>query len=331
MGVTMARPVLKKAKPSKTEGLALSDRAMLAHVKLSYWSAGKQDQQLAEEVTINHNASSDSGSFRKYLIPRRHLAELHRVISAVRKVHKGLTLPWNDDGTRILTATGFQQYQEKMRRLELEFETRAKKFVDNFPQIIKEARSHLGSMFDSSDYPDVKRLAKRFKFEMVIEPLPTSKDFRVKLSDEAAKEIAADIDRRTNERIEEAMGDVFKRVHTAVSHLGEKLKNYEPIAEKRAAEKESGKKDSKLSRGKENQTKAVIQSTTVENLRDLIDTLPLLNLTDNPKLDELIEQLRDDFYEHNVDDYRTNRSLRKDTAKKADAILEQVAAYLPDE
>ena len=289
--------------------MLLKERALLTALHLGAWGGQAVDRQVTEEVSEAHKSDpKDSGKYSKQLISRKALREVLGKIAVTRQTHKILSLPW-DDSSRILSAQGYMHYTQQMRTCRLAVEGAAKKLADSFPEHVKEAKIRLGTMFNSEDYPDAASVAKRYYVDVEIRPLPEAGDFRTKLADGTVKAIAKDIERRSKERLETAMKDVFERVHTAVGRMAERLSNYEPKAG-------------------EDKASNTFRDSLVYNIVELADLLPSLNITDDERLADLAKRLKADLAQHSPDVLRSDVNLRKQVASKAEKLAKKVGAYL---
>jgi hypothetical protein len=98
-----------------TPEASLSSRAMLCALSISMWSARKQDAEASEEIAQRHGAQSDAGRYHKVLLPKKALAEIRKIASEARQLHYFMTLPWDDNGYRVLPAAAYMEHTEKMR------------------------------------------------------------------------------------------------------------------------------------------------------------------------------------------------------------------------
>ena len=288
----------------------LSERAMLAALHCGTWSGAAHDQQVTEEVSEAHKAAErDAGRYTKQLVSTKFLRHVTGKMSTARRAHRLLTLPWDDDGTRILSTTGYMHYTESMRLHRLGIEAAAGEFVKGLPDYIKEARERLGTMFDKDDYPDADSVRKKFYIDVEIKPIPEAGDFRAELSDASVKAIVKDIEARSNARIEAAMNDVFERIADATGRMVERLRAYKPVVA-----------------GGEKRT--VIQDTVIYSIQELADLLPSLNITNDARLVKLQKQLLTDLVEHSPEVLRADPKKRNQTADRAEAIFRKVSSYL---
>jgi hypothetical protein len=100
---------------------SLSSRAMLCSLSISMWSARKHDPQASEEIAQRHGAQADAGRYHKVLLPKEALTEIHKIVSEARQEHYFMTLPWDDNGYRVLPAAAYMDHTEKMRALSNRF------------------------------------------------------------------------------------------------------------------------------------------------------------------------------------------------------------------
>jgi hypothetical protein len=83
----------------------IRERAMLAAVHIRLWNAIKYDRQASEEIAYQHGALSSAGRYNKRLLQgAAKLEAIHTLAGQVRQYFYKLTLPWSDEGYRILPA-----------------------------------------------------------------------------------------------------------------------------------------------------------------------------------------------------------------------------------
>lgn len=288
----------------------LSERAMLASLSISSWSGMAVDREVTDATNADFKAEKDAGRYNKRLVSAKFLQGITGAHSRAREVHRILTLPWEDDGTRVLATVGYMEYTKKMKECRLKAEAEVKAFLETPDAFIQEAKHRLGDMFNIDDYPAAEDIKKKFGFDVEIKPMPDAGDFRAELSDEHTKAIVKDIERRSNQRLENAMNDVFGRIKEMVQRMSERLRDYQPA------------KDGKKADG-------VIRDSLVYNIHELAkEVLPVLNVTGDKRIDDLRQQLLDDLVEHSPEILRADAKIRAQTISKADKILKKVSSYM---
>ena len=277
----------------------LSDKAMLVKLSISKWSARKHDKKVSREVAASHGTAEDRGRYNKVLVAKEALQAIQKAESAARTYHYDNTLPWKDDGARILPSANYLPYTQEMRELKAEFDCQVTEFLANYPSLLSQARYDLNGLFNEADYPDGFKIQKKFSFDMEIDPMPTAADFRVNLQSDEVGRIRDEIEVRLNRAQDDAMRDLFTRVYDVVRHMADKL----------------GTPD------------AIFRDSLVTNVQDLVDLLPRLNLTGDPKLDALRDEVADKLLGYGAEDLRRNQFARKETAQAAQDILAAMAGY----
>lgn len=287
----------------------LSERAMLVALHISSWTGMQVDREVTDATNADFKADKKAGRYNKRLIDAQFLEGISSASNKARVAHRVLTLPWEDDGTRVLANVGYINYTTVMKDCRYQFEQSVKAFLADMQPAIDEAKVRLGDMFKAEDYPDAIDLKAKFSFDVEVKPMPEGKDFRTKLSDDAVKAIIKDIERRSDERLQSAMKDIFNRVHDSVKKMSERLREYAPG------------KDGKRASG-------VIRDTLVYNINELADLMPTLNVTGDPRIDELAAQLKAELVEHSPEILRSDTKARQATISKADKILKKVKTYM---
>jgi hypothetical protein len=289
--------------------MKLSERAMLVTLNAGQWSGMALDREVSDEISETHRADKDAGRYNKKLIATKFFKDVGGKINVARRSHRLLTLPWNDDGTRILAVTGYEHYTQTMRLMKLGVDAAAKQFVKGLPEYIEEAKTRLGTMFNPNDYPTADEVLEKFYIDVEINKVPEAGDFRAKLTNEAVKAISQDIENRCNARVEAAMQDVFQRIVDVTSKMSERLRAFD-----------SGTDDEPA--------KNVFRDSLVTNVKQLADLIPSLNITADPKLEALAKQLETELAEHSPEVLRTDAKVRKQTADAADRIFKKAKQLL---
>lgn len=287
----------------------LSEKAMLSHVRLSAWSARRIDRKVTDEINENKHAANDAGRYNKLLIDGKALSDVQAAVSAARTFHYSHTLPWQDDGARLLPAAAFQDYTTRLRAIRADFESAVEKFIGEYDNHVEKARARLGDMFNPSDYPSADDIRRKFGFDTLINPVPSGADFRVDLGDAQAEIIRIEIEERAKEQLQEAMRDVYRRVSNVCERMVDRLRKYTP--------------------GNDNErATGIFHKSLVENVRDLAAILPALNITSDPKLSEIAERMQRELVQHSADELKENEKLRETVADAAAAILSDVSEFL---
>ncbi len=134
--------------------MQLQEKAMLAFLTISQWTARKHDKRATQDVAQKHHVNGEAGRYHKVLIAKEELKEIQRIASSARSFHYENTLPWSDDGNRILTAANYFAYTTELQKLKAEFEAHASKFCQDYQTLVVNQMSRLNDLYNPGDYPD---------------------------------------------------------------------------------------------------------------------------------------------------------------------------------
>jgi hypothetical protein len=187
----------------------ITERAMLAAVHISIWTAIKHDRKISRDVADQHGAHQGAGRYNKQLLRGADkLDELRTLAGQVRQYFYKITLPWSDEGFRLLPSNLYFDLTARMREFEAGFEQGVESFLQVYPQYIEQVRPELNGLFREEDYPAADKLRN---------------DFRVQMSAEEQARVAREIDANVRESLTRGTEDLWKRLRDVVSHMVDRL------------------------------------------------------------------------------------------------------------
>lgn len=275
----------------------LSRSCVLVTLTFRQWTGRKKDKAVTEEVIKDKNAmSKKAGSFNKYLLADcKELDAIGKFVSASRKRHLELTLPWQDGGARLLPVAQLMTYQKWADEVEQEFTNLVKNFLTKYNILVGGAAFAIGDMFDRDEYPDVDELKHRFSMELVYDPVPLQGDFRVDIDTETKNDLVAQHEIKVRDRIAEATQDMFARTKELLERMVDRL-----------AVGDDGKKNT-------------FRDSMLESAQELVEQLKTLNPTGNPDIEAIRQRL----------DAAIN-GIDSDMLRKVDVIREGTRARLSE-
>lgn len=242
----------------------IQNQALLAGLSISSWGGRKQDKKVTAEVESKHGAH-DSGKFNKALVNKALLEPINKIIGRARDVHHRFTLPWSDDGRRILPGKNFMPCTQEIAALKNEFDNAVRVMVSIYPAEVQAARNRLGSMYDPEDYPDPADIANKYAFQMEFEPIPDGHDFRVDVGKEAMAELRDSVTNTVVQRQAKAMKSCYARLFEVVSKVEQRLSLPD----------------------------AIFKDTLIGNVQDECAIMDGLNITNDPALTALVAEIQD--------------------------------------
>lgn len=247
--------------------MSLHESTTLVFLHVSQWGARRHDKAASLQVA-QANDAGDAGRFNKLLIDKAHLAEVGKAVSAMRTTHYDLTLPWQDDGARLLPNALFMKYAEAMRVRRSVFDDAVRDFVAKYPELVNQARKRLGKLYRPEDYPI--EIASRFQSRMEFAPMPNVDDFRVKASQDEAELIKQEVTASVNSTLAARQAEAMKHVNTRVREALERV------------------------RDRCGADKPVIHDSMMEEISTLIEVLPAMNIVGDTKLEQLVHRLQNE-------------------------------------
>jgi hypothetical protein len=279
----------------------ITERAMLAAVHISVWTAIKHDRKVSREVAEQHGAHAGAGRYNKQLLREAERLESLRALSGqIRQYFYKITLPWSDEGYRLLPAHFYFELTTRMREFEQAFAQQVEEFLAVYPSYIEQVRPELNGLFREEDYPSTDKLRKKFGVRLEVLPIPSGNDFRVTLSEEEQARVAREIDENVRQSLQKGTEDLWTRLKAVVSHMIERL----------------------------NEPESRFHASLVTNIGELVDLLPRLNVNQDEELNHFAEEIKNRLCGFTARDLKKNEILRVATANDAAEILTQMDAVL---
>lgn len=274
----------------------LQNESLIVSLSVSQWTGRKLDKKITDEVNTSHNASDDAGRYNKLLVAKEHTEAISKLAGQARTFHYDNTLPWGDNNERLLPTKNYFTYVQKMAELKAEFEQAISEFFANYDKVIADARVRLNGMFRESDYPTKGDISSKFGFRTTFMPVPNN-DIRVGLVTGEVDKLKLAIESEINNRLADAVKDIWARIKTQVGHMRDKLAD----------------------------EKGIFRDSLFENLNDLVQLLPCLNVTNDINIAKVCNDLKGLMEDPAA--VRNNAGLRATKADEADAILNKFSSF----
>ena len=285
----------------------LNTDAMLVSLRITAWSGRIYDREASDHVAVHHDASASAGRYNKRLLPKAAFAALTSTMSEARTRHYEQTLPWDDKGARLLTVANYDHYTELMNALRERVVRQRARFVEDYDDYVDQARLDLGKLFHIEDYPSKEALQGKFAIRYRIAPVPDADHFIAKLASDDTDRVKRDIERHIADQLHDAVGDLYRRLGEAVERVSDRLQ-----------EDGDGKP-------------LVFRNSMIENIRELVDIVPRLNIFGDDELAGLCGQVKEKIAGVEPDALRPSKTFdpatRARVKRDADDLAEKFAGY----
>ena len=277
---------------------SISSAAMIVDFNASVWTARKKDHKASEQVNYVNNADKGVANVSKNLLGNCvELQAIQKFVGNLRNMHYSMTMPWSDNGSRLITTAAYFKYNDKMTGLIAEGWDLVKAFTDVYPYLTAGAQAQMGGLFNVNEYPPLEQVMQKFSFRLNYTPLPDAGDFRIDIGNEAMEQIKSQYSDHYATAIKSAMNDVWQRLHDNLTTLVRQLEVDEE--------------------GKGNR----LYQTVFDNALELIEMLGTCNITQDSQMEAMRRQLEDVLHGTNLDQLKNNHTFREETRTKLTAAI----------
>lgn len=284
----------------------LHETCLVVRISLAAWDGEKLEAKAKAQVEAANDAQQ--GTVRKVvsdLLPGATGVERDMVwtcLGEARTFHYQNTLRWMNRGEALVTTLHFiNEYMPKMNAFKNRAEQAHGLFVNAFPTRMVEAVPLRKGLYDAKDYPSTRELERRFKFDVVPYPVPSSNALSALLGGE----IAANLDAELGKAMQDAMQDAYSRLHEVVNHMAETLKD----------------------------PKKGFKDTLLSNIKKACAILPSLNVVGDPNLDAFAAEITNLIEDVTCDELRDKSGYKRaEVADEAGDLAERLKRFaLPPE
>lgn len=278
--------------------MSIVNKAMVVNLQIGLWRGYRLDREATAKITEASHAAKDAARVNKHLVPKTALKEVNSAANALRQHFYDATLPWRDNGDRLLTREMYFDFMLEHGRLKRIFEDKIGTFVDEtYPAARESAAFRMGDMFNPDDYPAGSEIRHSFYSHLEIDAVTTAGDFRVELDEESDERVRKEMEKAVNDRIERAMGNVWERLHETIGNFAERMEGDKTF-----------------------------RKSTVEALDKIVEQLPKLNVTGDARVTELIEDIRGKLTGLDPKTLREDTTERENARADAAGILDKMRA-----
>jgi hypothetical protein len=279
--------------------MSISSSALLVELNISVWPASKLDREITDKVNTDASAVRGASQTKKNLFAGTSLRkDISDFAARVRLYHNKHTLPWADKGERMLPTKLFMEYKQTMNGFEQTFNMMCNNFYIEYPRLVAEAPTNLGTMYKAEDYPDLTDVRLKFGFRRTVKPVPEAGDFRLDIPAYDLDEMRAEFEKQHETKLAEAMREPWERLHKTLVGMSEKLTDIEG-----------------------DDSKKRYHDTLISNPIELCGLLTKLNVTNDPKLEEARRQLELTMLGADIERIKEDADSRSALKSKVDAIL----------
>jgi hypothetical protein len=273
---------------------------MLVKLEMKKWGGRVRDRKVQAEVEQSKNARRGQISVTKRLIAEEHQKAYEKAYREMYAYHKSHTCRYTYAGWFVMNGAEWHDYSKVMSEQKLVVLEAVEYFLDNWEDIVVEAPGLLGDLYDPNEIPSREQITRKFSVNIYCKPFPKEADFYgMGLTNE---EIQEQIQKQIEEGLAIAMADVWHRLYEKVKHLIDNIK-----------------KGDELKRWSQ---------SMIDNIEKIIDILPALNVTNDPNLEKLAEEVRDSLCMYSVSALKDDEFVREAIIEKGETIMNKMEFFM---
>ena len=97
---------------------SIASSAMTVELSMSIWTARKKDHKASDDVASMNAADKGVANVTKNLLGNcDELIALQKFAGNLRNLHYSMTMPWSDNGQRLVTTMQYFKYNEVMTEM----------------------------------------------------------------------------------------------------------------------------------------------------------------------------------------------------------------------
>lgn len=278
--------------------MSIVNECMTVNLQVGVWTGHRLDKAASRKVTAEANADADAARVNKHTVPKESLRAIMTAANALRAHFYTDTLPWKDNGDRVLTRQRYMKFVAEHARLADAFHAAVETFITTeYPKAQEQAAFRMGDLFNPDDYPTADELRRKFYIGLDIDAVTEASDFRVDVDGKA--DVQARMEAAMQQRIGRAMQDVWTRLSDVLGHFAAKM----------------GSDD-------------IFRDSTVKNLEEIVELLPDLNILNDPALEQIRQDIKQQLIGYDPKDLRKDPMVRTAAAEDAQRIMDSMAGFM---
>lgn len=285
---------------SSAQAARLRGECAASRVRFNWWGAHKTlSASHKSEVAEIFSADTKSVSAGKKLFDTKNesYAALSRLKSEIVSYWVGITLPYVEDGVRLLRRSQVPTFDEKMTEFSREFNQRVSTLAENYADIKAEAERRLGRLFNAGDYPS--DIAARFGMSWDF-PNTEPPNYLLQLNPELYRQEQERVRARFEEAVRLGEQAFAEQLRELVAHMADRL-----------------------TPGPDGQKK-IFRDSAVENFKEFFQRFRSVGIGSNAELDAVVVSAEQLLGSNTAQDLRRSEQARSEIALGLQQVRQQL-------
>ena len=269
-------------------------------LSISCWDGKVDSPELAHELEVAKKAEKGAFDAKVCYLPPHYAKPITVAASQLRTYWDANTLPWENGGWKICTAKKYQALMDGTVQRKRTFDTAVEDLINNYDDVYAASKVKVKEAFRADKFPSKADLALKYGVHIYRNSVNAANDVRIEgLSDAVVADIRMDVNKQYEDQIQMAVANIAARLReVAVDIIDRTSKGAEGLK----------------------------FATLVAKINKTCDSLSGLNLTDDPRIDELIAKFKN-MGKVDSDILRESENTRSDLKSQAKDILSALDSF----
>lgn len=204
----------------------LQTKAVIVKYKISCYGGEKSDKTESNNLAAFHNIEDVNNAgvrvVNKVLGRSHYLDACKKYAAYIRSQIQNLGIIPYTKGSVIVSFNKLPEFKSKCISMAQQYQAKVQDLVDNFDDIVENARRQKGSLLKEADIPSVDYVKSRFGFKMTVTPFPKASNFEDLLDSE---EEVAELKKELQEDLNNISSELNKHLLYTLEERLEAIKN----------------------------------------------------------------------------------------------------------
>jgi len=235
-------------------------------LSISCWDGKVDSPELSHELEVAKKAEKGAFDTKVCYLPPHYAKPITVAASQLRTYWDMHTLPWEHFGWKICTAKKYQSLMDGVVQRKRTFDTAVEELINNYEDVYNASKIKVKEAFRADKFPSKNDLALKYDVHIYRNSVNAANDVRIEgLSDAVVADIRMDVSKQYEDQIQMAVANIASRLRDVATDIIERT-----------------------SKGAE----GLKFATLVTKINKTCDSLNGLNITDDPRIDELIAKFK---------------------------------------
>ena len=269
----------------------------------------RKNNAATQTIESAHGVAEKQSKGTTYLVNQKadSVKAFKAAAQALRETVYAYSFPFGDGKVRLSTVKAFPKLQKAWKAGVNRLDDAAENYFSDYPALMAQAESQLGSLYDATQYPSIEELRRAYKVRLDIWPLPESGHFVADLSDEAVREAKAGIEQTYKESLESSFKLMADKSEKLVTSFIEKLESH-------GRDEKTGK------------MAGIFRDTLISNISDQASLIRDLNFTNEAGIETMAVHL-DRLAKVTGESLRDDPALRASKVTEAKSLLAKLDSF----